>query len=214
MSSYAAVTLHPSLHAYVQTLKQDVEKVPDSRKAILGDLTEYIDSKGRSGEPANLIFICTHNSRRSHIAQIWAQTAACFYGAGFVNCFSGGTEATAFNSRAVIAMQEAGFKIKEEREGDNPIYAVSFSEEAPAIKAFSKKYDDSFNAATPFAAIMTCSHADENCPFIPGAEKRISITYDDPKEYDGTEMEEIKYRERVREIGREMLFVFERLNKG
>lgn len=208
MNPFTAATLHAPLRKYMQLLEHEFEKIPPARKAALWELTEYIELKRQSGEPANLVFICTHNSRRSHMAQIWAQTAAYLYGASFVTCFSGGTEATAFNPRAVKAIREAGFEIIKEGDGDNPEYTISFSEEAPDIKAFSKVYDDPANAVELFAAIMTCSHADENCPFIPGAEKRIPITYDDPKDFDGTDLEEKAYRERTREIGREMMFVF------
>jgi arsenate reductase (thioredoxin) len=154
-----------------------------------------------------LNFVCTHNSRRSHISQIWAQAAARYYGIENVETFSGGTEATAFNPRAVTAMQQAGFDISTIKDDNNPVYKVKFSNDAPALTVFSKKYDDDFNPKADFAAIMTCSHADENCPFIPGA-KRIALTYDDPKDFDGTPQEATKYTERVHEIGREILYAF------
>lgn len=92
----------------------------------------------KAGEKAELIFICTHNSRRSHIAQVWAQTAATYYNVPNVVAYSGGTEATAFNPRAVKAMEEAGFKITKTTEGTNPVYEVRFSDDATFIKAFSK----------------------------------------------------------------------------
>jgi arsenate reductase len=88
------------------------------------------------------------------------------------------------------------------------VYKVSYSATASSTKVFSKKYDDSFNNNPGFAAIMTCSHADENCPLVLGAKARIAITYDDPKEFDGTPLESARYAERVQQIGREMLFAF------
>ena len=60
---------------------------------------------------------------------------------------------------------------------------------------------------------MTCSHADENCPFIPGAEIRIPVRYDDPKAFDGTDLMEAKYLERSKEIATEMLYVFSKIRK-
>jgi len=200
--------LYPQLKKFAGEIEKEFDALGEDRIVILRKLTSYIESCQEKNIPANLIFICTHNSRRSHISQIWAQTAAYVFGIGNVYCYSGGTEATAFNPRAVKAMTEAGFKITVEKEGPNPIYAVAFSKEAPSTKAFSKVYDDAFNPKNNFAAIMTCSHADENCPFIPGANVRIPLTYDDPKDFDGTALEDEKYRERVREIGKEIMFAF------
>ncbi|MDZ7763692.1 MAG: hypothetical protein U5K00_04605 [Melioribacteraceae bacterium] len=145
--------------------------------------------------------MCTHNSRRSHISQIWAQTAAEYYNIPNVKCYSGGTEATAFNPRAVNAMTKAGFKIEKKDNSDNPVYLVYYSDEKEPVKCFSKVYSDEFNPQKDFAAIMTCSDADENCPVVFGAEARFPIRYDDPKEFDGTELEEEKYDERVEQIG-------------
>jgi arsenate reductase (thioredoxin) len=196
----------------VKKLTSSFEVISPGRKSILAELAQYIRRKSEKGETVFLNFICTHNSRRSHIAQIWGQAAAYFYRIPDVVCLSGGTEATAFNPRAVAAMTEAGFEITRTSDSQNPLYEIKYSSGAAPIKAFSKKYDDPFNRAGAFAAVMTCSHADENCPFIPGAEKRIAITYDDPKEFDGTPMEKQKYNERVNEIGREILFAFSLVN--
>ena len=192
----------------VERLLGEFQLIPDERKERLGALSDFIEEKIKRGEDINLNFICTHNSRRSHIAQLWAQVAAYYYSIPGVATFSGGTEATAFNPRAVRAMKEAGFEIVEATQGDNPVYAVTFSKSLSPVKVFSKKYDDPVNPKKAFAAIMTCSHADERCPVVTGASKRISITYDDPKDFDGTPQEEAKYRERVLEIGREMLYAF------
>ena len=145
------------------------------------------------------------------MAQLWAQAAAHYYKVPGIYCFSGGTEATAFNPRAVDTMKKVGFQVERISEGKNPIYNVEFSIDRPGLKVFSKKYDDHSNPSKDFAAIMTCSHADEKCPIVPGAAKRIVITYEDPKDFDRTPREEEKYLERALEIGREMLFAFSQL---
>ena len=199
--------MFPPLTVTVQNLQQQFGQIDDDRKRLLSELSGFIQQRVSHGV-VNLNFICTHNSRRSHIAQLWAQVAAYYYGVSRVACFSGGTEATAFNPRAVKAMQEAGFEITKKTQSENPEYEIRYSTEAPALKVFSKKYDHPFNPKKDFAAVMTCSHADENCPVISGALKRISITYDDPKDFDNKPQEETKYRERVYQIGREMLYVF------
>jgi arsenate reductase (thioredoxin) len=200
--------LLPSLTSTVMQLTSGFDEIPSARFEILNTLTLFIQNKIASNQNVYLNFICTHNSRRSHLSQIWAQTAAHYYNIPNVFCFSGGTEATAFNPRAVQAMQSAGFSISKMSEGTNPIYDVRYSPDIPAIKAFSKKYDDPFNHDKNFAAVMTCSHADENCPVVFGAEARIPLRYDDPKEFDDTPLEEAKYTERVHQIGREVLFAF------
>jgi arsenate reductase (thioredoxin) len=202
--------LNPTLQETAQKLILQLDQMPIERKILLMELTRFIQ-QSPAGQPVYLNFICTHNSRRSHIAQLWSQAAALYFGVQDIICLSGGTEATAFNPRAVKAMQEAGFEITIEKPGDNPLYKVSYSPNASSVTVFSKKYDDPFNNNPGFAAIMTCSHADENCPLVLGAKTRIAITYDDPKEFDGTPLESAKYAERVQQIGREVLYAFSQL---
>jgi arsenate reductase (thioredoxin) len=197
-----------TLQTKIDQLITEFDQIPAERKETLKELTKFVQEKINANTPAYLNFICTHNSRRSHLSQLWAQAAAYYYRVKNVYCFSGGTEATAFNPRAVKAMQEAGFTISKTKEGDNPVYEVRFATEATPVIAFSKKYDDPFNHNKDFAAIMTCSHADENCPMVLGASGRIALTYDDPKEFDGTPLEAAKYNERVHQIGREILYAF------
>ena len=207
-NSKTQLALHNALEKTVQSLATNFSTISPERKEILKQLADFVQAKARNHEKIELVFICTHNSRRSHISQIWAQAAAAYYGIGNMVSYSGGTEATAFNPRAVKAMQEAGFKINATSEGTNPIYKVSFAENADPVITFSKKYDSASNPQKGFAAIMTCSHADENCPIVSGMEKRISLPYNDPKDFDGTPQEAAKYSERVKEIGTEIFYAF------
>ena len=180
--------------------------IPDNRKVILDKFKDYIQNKLEIGETPRLNFICTHNSRRSQFSQIWAQTAAAFFAID-VECFSGGVELTAFNERAVASILRCGFKV--EKEGEiNPKYSVYYETKSKPIVAFSKLFDDT---PSPFAAVMTCAHADENCPFIPAAECRIPVCYDDPKAFDDTALEAEKYDERYIQIASEMFYVFRNL---
>jgi|SRR6185369_9549778 len=203
--------LFPSLQTTVDQLFSVYDQIPNDRKIVLRQLSDFVSERLKAGRKVSLNFICTHNSRRSHMAQIWAQTAAYYFDIPNVECYSGGTEATAFNLRAVKAMQNVGFKITELEEGTNPRYEVLFSNTVSPVIAFSKKYDDPSNPNKDFAAIMTCSQADENCPVVSGASARVAITYDDPKDFDGTSREEAKYKERALQIGREMLFAFNQI---
>ena len=201
-------TLLPVLNLTTNQLIKEFGLIPTERKETLQELTRFVQDKTNASQNVYLNFICTHNSRRSHLSQLWAQAAVYLYAIPHVHCFSGGTEATAFNPRAVKAMQEAGFNINMKKEGENPVYEVRYAEDATPVIAFSKKYDDPFNHNKDFSAIMTCSHADENCPLIVGASARIALTYDDPKNFDDTPQEEAKYKERVLQIGREILYAF------
>lgn len=199
--------MYPKLTQYIEEAKEGMEAIPEERKEELKSIAQYIRQQKEAGENTNLIFICTHNSRRSHLSQIWAATAANYYEIDEdVYTFSGGTEATAFNPRAVAAIERAGFQV-ENPGGDNPHYQVTFSEEGRKMECFSKKYDHPFNPQKSFVAVMTCSQADKNCPFIPGAGLRVSVPYEDPKVADGTDQESAKYDERCRQIATEMLYL-------
>jgi len=200
-------SLFDSLSQFVHSITQEFDQIPTERKELLQKLTAYVQAQVDAGERVQLTFICTHNSRRSHLSQLWAQTAAYYYGIPRVQTYSGGTEATAFNPRAVKAVEKAGFQISSSGDASNPVYLVHYSEEQPPVQAFSKVYDQGGNPTANFGAVMTCTHADENCPFIPGA-TRISLPFDDPKAFDDTPLEEAKYDERTRQIGREIFYAF------
>ncbi len=206
-----AVILFPALAASV--VKARSLPVNVTRGEELQVLIAYIRNKLESGGRVNLNFICTHNSRRSQFSQIWAQTAADFFGVP-AQCYSGGVEVTAFNRRAVESIRRNGFEVTSIGI-DNPIYFILHSEEAEPMHAFSKLYDDPVNKAVGFAAVMTCAHADENCPYIPGSEVRVPLCYEDPKSFDDTPEEAARYDERSLQIASEMFYVFSQVgNQG
>ncbi|HCF02960.1 protein-tyrosine-phosphatase [Flavobacterium sp.] len=201
-----------------QNLSSAIERISKNtisieRKEVVKPLIEYIQTKVDTQKPIRLNFICTHNSRRSHLSQIWAQTLAFHFGIRNVFCYSGGTEATAMFPKVGETLSNQGFQIQQLSSDNNPIYAVKFDENEAAIVCFSKMFDDAFNPNSEFAAIMTCSSADAGCPFIAGAEKRLPIRYDDPKAFDGTEQMNEKYAERSLEIASELYFVFSQIKK-
>lgn len=190
------------------------ERISEERKIILQPLIQFISSKISKNEEVRLNFICTHNSRRSHLSQIWAQTMAYYYQIENVFCYSGGTEATAMFPKVAETLANQGFEILKLSETENPVYAVKFAENEHAVICFSKKYNDDFNPKSAFAAILTCDSADENCPIVYGAEARIPIKYEDPKKSDGTPEMNETYFNRSLEIATEMKFVFENLRKS
>ncbi len=191
-----------------ESLIKDSECISEQRKHLLDELCLYIKGKLDSKSEVNLVFICTHNSRRSHMAQIWAQAAAYMYDVPNIHTYSGGTRKTNFNTSAIHALKNAGFKISSAKDGKNPKYKVRFAKKPEALICFSKVYDYKKNPKENFVAVMTCSEADEACPVINGASYRTTISYDDPKKFDGKENELAAYQERSEQIGREMLYVF------
>ena len=203
--------MQAELLSYIQTLGSESDQILDDRKLKLDKIVSYLQEKGNKSKGVHLIFICTHNSRRSHLSQIWAQVLAVHYGWKNVFTYSGGTEATAVYPQTLIALEKKGFKIVQLDEGENPRYMVMYDTVQNGMKVFSKKFADKENPNKNFAAVMTCMEADEACPFVPGAEERISLAYEDPKAFDGTPEEAEKYSERSHQIAVEMNYVFSRI---
>ena len=200
-----------SIKNYCDNLVKEFSLIELERKLLLEQISNYISIKKEQHKSIQLVYICTHNSRRSHFGQIWAQVAAAYYSVNNVKTFSGGTEATAFNTNAINAIKRIGFDIKKTNDTLNATYNILFDENEKPIVCFSKVYNDNPNPKTEFAAIMTCSDAEENCPFIPGVELRIGTTYDDPKEFDNTPLQDAKYDERCQQIALETLYVFSKI---
>ncbi len=191
----------------------DVATISEERKKTLQPLIDFIQSKVSSKAEVRLNFICTHNSRRSHLSQVWAQALAAHYEIPNVCCYSGGTEATALFPMAAETLEQQGFEITKLSQEKNPVYSIKFGENAHPVIGFSKTYDNAFNPSSGFAAIMTCSQADAGCPFIAGAEKRIPVTYEDPKAFDNTAQQSQKYLERSTQIAAELKYVYSKIQK-
>ena len=201
--------LFESIQNLITTL--DFTSISEERKTVLQPLVAFIQTKHADKKEIALNFICTHNSRRSHLSQVWAQAAAAHYNIPQVVCYSGGTEATAMFPMAAKTLENAGFQIQMLSEGTNPVYAIKYNKDQHPIICFSKTFDDAFNPQSEFAAILTCSSADKGCPFIAGAEKRIPITFEDPKAFDNTPLQTEKYQERSVQIATELFYVFSKV---
>lgn len=203
-----------SLFAEIEVVINELNPntISEERKMVLQPLIDYIQSKVSANKKIRINFICTHNSRRSHLSQIWAQTMANYFHIKNVFCYSGGTEATALFPMVAETLKHVGFQINTIANTENPIYSIKYADNEHPIIGFSKKLDDAFNPKSEFAAIMTCSQADGGCPFIAGAEKRIPITFEDPKAFDNTPQQAEKYQERSLQIATEMFHVFSQIN--
>ncbi len=202
--------MYPQL---LQTIKGlDESSISVERKKQLGNLAELLSKELITDDTVNLNFICTHNSRRSHLAQVWSHTLSHYYKLNVEN-FSGGTESTAVYFMVINTLKNQGFQIGEFQREINPLYYLKSDENTQPLLLFSKAYHHSFNPKSDYVAIMTCSHADENCPVVIGAKKRFALTFEDPKVYDNTDIAEQKYLERSLEIAAQLNFVFKRLSK-
>lgn len=203
--------MYPAIRTYCNDLTSEFIAISRDRKALLEKISVYITEKQKGNKQVNLVYICTHNSRRSHFGQVWAKVGAEYYNIKNINTFSGGTEATSFNVNAIDALKRVGFIINPVNIEKNTHYHVLYDDQLKPIESFSKVYDDPFNPQKEFAAIMTCSDAEENCPFIPDIQLRIGTTYDDPKTFDNTPQQDQKYDERCRQIALETLYVFSKI---
>ena len=190
-----------------------IDSITEERKTVLQPLIDYLQNKAEANQTIRLNFICTHNSRRSHLSQIWAQTMAFHFGNKSVYCYSGGTEATAMFPKVAETLENQGFQIQMLSDNENPVYAVKYAENEVPIICFSKDYSNDFNPKKEFGAIMTCNNADEGCPLVIGAEARFPIKYDDPKSSDNTTEQTQIYAERSLQIATEMFYVFSQINK-
>ncbi|MFD0964754.1 arsenate-mycothiol transferase ArsC [Pseudofulvibacter geojedonensis] len=202
--------MYSKISSFINTL--DTQTVSEERKKVLLPLIDFIKSKVSKNEDISLNFICTHNSRRSHLSQIWAQVMAHHFNIKNVFSYSGGTEATAMFPMVAKTLINTGFEIEIIANGENPVYSIKYDDTKHPIVGFSKKLDHRFNPNSNFAAIMTCSSADVGCPFVPGAEKRIPVTFEDPKVFDNTPQQAEKYLERSTQIATELLYVFSKVN--
>lgn len=202
------------MNAEILKIINQLEKyhlINPGRKSALQPFINFIQHKVDKNQLVNINFICTHNSRRSHLAQIWAQVAANYYKTPKVSCYSGGSEVTTIFPKIIETLAKQGFEIIKIATCENPVYAIKYSENTLPIIAFSKQYDNRFNPATEFLAILTCNQANGDCPYIAGAELRLPITYEDPKISDETPHQTKIYEEKSLEIAAEMLYVFSRI---
>lgn len=193
--------------AYVTNVIQSFDSIPEDRRGPLQEAADFIVQRVQRGNDANLSFICTHNSRRSHMSQVWLEAAATSYGIPNVHTYSGGVEVNACNIRTVRAMRRAGLSVAASTGGTNPVYLVQFADGVAPVRAYSKAFNAKENPQKDYAALMCCADADKRCPVVTGSSARIAIHYDDPKISDGTSAETATYDERCKQIATEMFYI-------
>lgn len=203
--------LNPKLLKYCSSIESEFNQITDDRKEYLNELVSYIAEQQKAQKAINLVFVCTSNSRRSHMAQIWSQIASYYYDVNNVSTFSGGTEKTKVNKNALSALEKTGIVLQSIQQSENPIWLASIGAKFTPMVLFSKVYTDSTNPSQNFGAVMVCAEANESCPIVPGADFRLGLPYQDPKAFDNTPQQNEKYDERCRQIAREMFYVFSQI---
>ncbi len=198
----------------LQQLATQPLALSEARLKILNKLIAHLRQKKQANSGILLNFICTHNSRRSHLAQAWAYAWAKYYQIEQLELYSGGTEATAFHPNSVQALQADGFKIEAQDSSDNPKYLLQTATTDIGLWMYSKKFDTAENPTNHFVAILVCSDADEACPFVPGCELRIALPFEDPKISDGTDQTAATYLAKSREIALQIGYVLREVAKG
>jgi len=197
----------------IEELKGQKDLISKERKSDLDQIASTIKSHLKEEATLDIIVVCTHNSRRSQLGESWINVLSKHFGYQNIRAYSGGMEGTAFNYRMVNAMKSGGFDIVEKESGVNPKYGFADSENSDHMM-FSKIYDHPMNPQKGYMALMVCDHADENCPVVIGMKYRIPLRYKDPKEFDDTDQESAAYVGKVKEIGREMIYLFQRLTSS
>ena len=207
------MTFYPPLARYLDERASDAHIVPAGRRSVLENWAAKMADCQKMGKHVQLNFICTHNSRRSQLGQVLAWAASRYYGFNYVDCYSGGTEVTACHPNTLTALERAGIGITRGKQDENPHHSARLKPRGTSLQLFSKVYDNQANPSDNFIALMTCGHAEENCPFVAGASTRISLNYDDPKISDGKPEQTATYDDRCREIATEMMYAFNHLNQ-
>ena len=201
--------MNPKVREFIEQRLHEFDQINEERKRVLYEIANYIAGVKSENKIPSLIYICIHNSRRSHFGSIACALASEYFKTP-VNSFSGGTEVTAFHPNAVNALRQTGLEITQKDQATNPRYIVRIGDQT-ALTCFSKIYDDASNPQKDFAAIMMCSEAEQNCPFIPNAEKKFSTPYEDPKSSDGKPNQNEIYQARFAQILRETLYLFSKI---
>lgn len=193
--------------SYLENLSLD--SLTGERIVLLDALVNAIDLSLDEYGAAHIIFICTHNSRRSVYAECLAYMNAHNYHREGIYTYSAGTEQTQVYPSVIKSLKEIGFKVI--WSDDTGPTIISLDEGSEPKSLFSKTLKSRTLPKKNFIAVMTCDHADQNCPFVPGAWKRIALPYIDPKRSDGTESESRIYNETRDLIAREMKYVFQEI---
>lgn len=203
------------LMKYCGSVEAEFNHIPDSSKMKLIEAGKYIISRLEEGNEARISFVCEHNSRMSHLGQIWTRMATLYYEIENIESFSGGTTPTYVNHRILNALDHTGFKISETgMAGHGPKYLLDSGNPENAFEIFSKRYDHHMNPDTAYIAVSLCYNTEECCPISGGADLQLSMPYEDLQPWDNTPSESVRYDEQCRIIARDMFYMIDYVKKN
>ena len=127
--------------------------------------------------PMRVLFLCTHNSSRSQMAEGLLRER----GGKRYRVFSAGTHPRSVHPLAVKAMAELGIDISE------------------AAGHRAKGMEEFVNAPPMNLVVTVCDEAAEECPYFPNARKQWHWSFPDPSKSTGTEEERLTVFRQVRD---------------
>ncbi len=198
-------TINPSILEKVLSFP-----ISEERKELLLGAADTVYQHYKEKGKIQLVFVCTHNSRRSQLSEVLAILAAKQYNLS-ITTFSAGTEATSVHENTMLALKEVGVSYSTVQHENQTAYLLT-SQAMGEKTLFSKTLQHESLPTQDFFAFMTCDQAAENCPFVPGAVKRIPLTYQDPKVSDSTPQALETYGKTATQILSEMMFIFAQIN--
>lgn len=188
--------------------------MPDkSRLEKLDALKKYVREKMQKDEDVHLIFVCVQNSRRSHLSQVLAADVIDAHELLHkIKTYSGGVEVTRIHPNTLECLKKLGYKIVQKTSDNNPVFELWINENHSPILLYSKNFEYITSQLPSFAAVMVCSEAETNCPYVPGAEKKFLLPYNDPKIFDDTDNAVEEYLKVAKQIREEMECVFSNIS--
>jgi arsenate reductase (thioredoxin) len=140
------------------------------------------EQRDTESQRQRVIFVCTHNSARSQMAEGMLRT----FGRDRFEVFSAGTEATGVRPEAIAVMDEIGIDIS-----------------GHASKSIDQFMGESFSWL-----ITVCDEAKEACPTIPGVHQQQHWSIDDPSKVEGDEETRLEAFRETRDIIRDRVHIF------
>ena len=151
------------------------------------------------GSSRSIVFICTHNSRRSQFCEFWAKYFSNHYDKN-LNIYSAGVEKTEVYNGVFKALLRCGVK-----KLNNKLVI-----DKQSIRLESKTLEEIHLKS--FISIINCSDAEKNCPIDFRSIANINLKYEDPKSFDGSSSEEDEYFNTSYLIARELNYIIRNIN--
>jgi hypothetical protein len=204
--------LYPILNEYVRDFPDEFRKIPEERRYRLNEMVYYLEDQRKQKAPTQITFISTNEATVSQMAQAWSKAAAYYFGFTDFQPYSGGLNPDLISENTIIALEKAGFIVYKSDVGGLSVYRIKYSYNLDPIIAFPKKISHTKNPGDNFMAVILDGNADLNINNIEGTYNRLFLEYEDPKGYEGSEIEKDKFNESCKNVAVEMFYVFSQLH--